>query len=95
VDITALVHDNHVYALTKGQASPTTPEEGVFLSRSQADGAVTAPFNPLSVAMAAGATFVARGFTGDLEQLSDIIQRAITHRGFALVDILQPCVSFN
>ena len=91
-DITYLVHDNQVYGLTKGQASPTS-DEG-FVTHTTPQGA-PASFNPAAVAIAAGASFVSRGFAGDVEHLSGLIAAAIRHRGFALVDILQPCVTFN
>ncbi|OQX12550.1 MAG: 2-oxoacid ferredoxin oxidoreductase [Desulfobulbaceae bacterium A2] len=93
LDLTILVHDNRVYGLTKGQASPTS-DQG-FVTKAQPHGALVEPFNPLAVAVAMGASFVARGFAGMPEHLADIIARAIRHRGTALVDILQPCVSFN
>jgi 2-oxoglutarate ferredoxin oxidoreductase subunit beta len=91
-DITYLVHNNQVYGLTKGQASPTS-DRG-FITKTTPDGAGP-PINPLAIAIAAGATFVARGFAGDIDHLSSLIQKGISHRGFALIDILQPCVSFN
>jgi len=90
--ITYLVHNNQVYGLTKGQASPTS-DQG-FITRTTPDGAVP-PLHPLSIAIAAGATFVARGFAGEIDHLANVIKQAINHKGFALVDILQPCVSFN
>jgi len=93
VDITLLVHNNQVYGLTKGQASPTTALGTV--TRLQKQGTTSQAFNPLAVALAAGAGFVARGFSGKPEQLTALIQRAMQYRGFALIDILQPCVSFN
>ncbi len=91
-DITYLVHDNQVYGLTKGQASPTS--DPGFVTGSTPDGASNS-VNPVLLALAAGATFVARSFAGDTDHLSDIIKRGINHKGFALIDILQPCVSFN
>ena len=91
-DITYLVHDNQVYALTKGQASPTS-DRG-FITKTTPRGAST-PLNSLAVAIAAGGTFVARGFSGDTEHLAMLIKSGVQHRGFALIDILQPCVSFN
>ena len=91
-DITYLVHDNQVYALTKGQASPTS-DQG-FVTKTTPQGAST-PLNSLAVAIAAGGTFVARGFSGDIDHLVGLIKSGIQHRGFALIDILQPCVSFN
>jgi len=93
LDLTILVHDNRVYGLTKGQASPTS-EQG-FVTKTQPRGVFAAPFNPVAVAVTMGASFVARGYAGMPEQLADLIARAIRHRGTALVDILQPCVSFN
>lgn len=93
IDITMLVHDNQVYGLTKGQASPTS-DEG-FTTKAQPEGASSAPFNPIAVAVAMQAGFVARGFAGIIDQLSDLIQQAIAYRGFGLIDVLQPCVSFN
>lgn len=93
VNLTLLVHNNQVYGLTKGQASPTTDEGRV--TKAQPQGVPSAPFNPLAVAVAMQAGFVARGFSGMTDHLAGLIQQAITHRGFSLVDILQPCVSFN
>jgi 2-oxoglutarate ferredoxin oxidoreductase subunit beta len=91
-DITYLVHNNQVYGLTKGQASPTS--DAGFVTKTTPDGAVR-PFNPLALAIVSGAGFVSRGFAGDSEHLTRLLKHAITHRGFSLVDILQPCVSFN
>ncbi len=93
VDVTLLVHDNRIYGLTKGQASPTS-DEG-FVTKAQPDGVASAPFNPVGVAVAMQAGFVARGFSGMVDHLSGLIQQAIAHRGLSLVDVLQPCVSFN
>jgi 2-oxoglutarate ferredoxin oxidoreductase subunit beta len=93
VDLTLLVHNNQVYGLTKGQASPTS-EEG-FATKAQPEGVTSYPFNAVAVAVAMQASFVARGFSGMIEHLQSLIQQAIAHRGFSLVDILQPCVSFN
>ncbi len=93
IDLTLLVHNNQIYGLTKGQASPTSGEG--FVTKAQPDGMMLSPFNPVAVATAMKASFVARGFSGNTDQLSDLISQAINHRGFALVDILQPCVSFN
>lgn len=93
INLTLLAHDNQVYALTKGQASPTTDEGQV--TKVQPQGVPSAPFNPIAVAVALRAGFVARGFAGMTDPLTRLIQQAITHKGFSLVDILQPCVSFN
>ncbi len=93
IDITVIVHNNQVYGLTKGQASPTS-EEG-FVTKAQPGGVTEASFNPLAVAVAMHGGFVARGFVGLEEHLVDLIVQAIEHKGFSLIDILQPCVSFN
>jgi len=93
VNITLLVHNNQVYGLTKGQASPTS-DEG-FVTKAQPQGAPSAAFNPITLAVAMRAGFVARGFAGMIDHLSELIQQGIAHHGFALIDILQPCVSFN
>jgi 2-oxoglutarate ferredoxin oxidoreductase subunit beta len=91
-DITYLVHDNQVYGLTKGQASPTS--DVGFITKTTPYGAAS-PVNPIALAIVSGASFVGRGFAGDIDHLSNLIKKGITHRGFALIDILQPCVSFN
>ena len=91
-DITYLVHNNQVYGLTKGQASPTS--DVGFVTNTTPYGAAN-PVNPISLAIVSGASFVGRGFAGDAEHLSNLIKQGIAHRGFSLVDILQPCVSFN
>jgi 2-oxoglutarate ferredoxin oxidoreductase subunit beta len=91
-DITYLVHNNQVYGLTKGQASPTS--DAGFITKTTPYGADD-PVKPIALAIVSGATFVARGFAGDTEHLSGLMKAGITHRGFALIDILQPCVSFN
>lgn len=93
LDLTILAHDNRVYGLTKGQASPTSGQG--FVTKAQPHGAFADPFNPVAVAVTMGTSFVARGYAGKLEHLADLIAQAIGHRGTALVDILQPCVSFN
>ena len=92
VDIAHFVHDNQIYGLTKGQVSPTTD---ACTPQSRYACNLNLPMNPLLIALAAGATFVARGFSGDIEHLSEMMKAAIQHEGYALLDILQPCVSFN
>ncbi|MBI2765911.1 MAG: 2-oxoacid:ferredoxin oxidoreductase subunit beta [Chloroflexi bacterium] len=92
-DITHIVEDNQIYALTKGQYSPTTPQGKV--TTTSPEGAIERPVNPVALALAMGATFVARGFAGEPHHLSGLIQLAIRHPGYALVDVLQPCVVFN
>jgi 2-oxoglutarate ferredoxin oxidoreductase subunit beta len=91
-DITYLVHNNQIYGLTKGQASPTS--DLGFITNTTPYGAAN-PVNPIALAIVSGASFVARGFAGDIDHLSQLIKNGINHRGFALIDILQPCVSFN
>lgn len=93
VNLTQIVHDNQVYGLTKGQASPTS-DEG-FVTKAQPGGSHAEPFNPVEVAVAMRASFVARSFTGMVDHAAAMIAAAIRHEGYALVDILQPCVSFN
>lgn len=92
-DITNIVHNNMIYGLTKGQASPTS-EKGLK-NQLQPDGVIVEQFNPLAVALSLGATFVARAFSGDIVQAKEIVKAAILHKGYALVDIFQPCVVFN
>ncbi|TDT61119.1 2-oxoacid:ferredoxin oxidoreductase subunit beta [Fonticella tunisiensis] len=93
MDITHLVYDNQIYGLTKGQGSPTTALGQK--TTMQFEGVIQNPLNPLALAIASGATFVARTFTGDREGMIKILKEAIMHKGYSLVDILQPCVSFN
>ncbi len=91
--ITNIVHNNMVYALTKGQASPTTREG--FVTPVQPQGVTEETFNPMAVAVSLNAPFVARAFAGDEQQTTDILKKAIAHKGYALVDIFQPCVTYN
>jgi len=93
VNITNIVHNNMIYGLTKGQASPTT-QVGTKTTL-QIFGVTNEPFNPMAVAVALGASFVGRAFSGDKEQTQELIKKAILHKGYALIDIFQPCVSFN
>jgi len=92
-NITNIVHNNMVYGLTKGQASPTSRIG--FTTPIQVTGVFLEPFNPLAVSIALNASFVARAFAGDAERTREILKEAIEHEGYALVDILQPCPSFN
>jgi 2-oxoglutarate/2-oxoacid ferredoxin oxidoreductase subunit beta len=92
-DLTLLVHDNMVYGLTKGQAAPTT-QIGMH-TPVQIDGVFEKPINPIALAIAMDVPFVARSFCGDTARTKDLIKQAVQFRGFALVDIFQPCVSFN
>lgn len=93
LDLTYVVHNNSVFGLTTGQYSPTS-EQG-RISKSSPAGSLEKPVNPLALALAAGATFVARAYAGHLNQMVEILKKAVQHRGFAFVDVLQPCVSFG
>lgn len=93
VNIKLLVHDNQVYGLTKGQASPTSLEG--MVTKVQVSGVISEPLNPVSMAIALDCSFVARGFAGDTEHLKGLIRDAVRHEGFSIIDILQPCVTFN
>jgi len=92
VNITYLVHDNQVYGLTKGQASPTS-DRG-FVTKTTPAGAWD-PLNPIALAIASNASFVARSYSADTEHLTKMVTTAIQHKGFSLVDIFQPCVTYN
>jgi 2-oxoglutarate ferredoxin oxidoreductase subunit beta len=93
LDITVIVHNNQIYGLTKGQASPTT--DVGYVTKVQAEGVVNEALNPLEIAIALGCSFVARGYSAEMEHLSQLIASAINHKGFSLIDVLQPCVTFN
>ncbi|MFA5855525.1 MAG: thiamine pyrophosphate-dependent enzyme [Candidatus Gracilibacteria bacterium] len=93
LDLTYIVQNNQVYSLTKGQTSPTS--ESGYKSKTTPEGAIEPPFHPLGLAISSGASFVARGFAGDIPHLKEVFKAAISHRGFAHVDVLQPCVTFN
>jgi 2-oxoglutarate ferredoxin oxidoreductase subunit beta len=93
VDITVIVHDNQIYGLTKGQASPTS--DPGYVTKIQTEGVILDPIQPLELAIALGAGFVARGYSADSEYLSWLILEGIKHKGFSLIDVLQPCVTFN
>ena len=92
-DITVIVHDNAVYGLTTGQYTPTSAKG--YRGPSTPRGSVEEPLNPLLLMLAAGATFVARGFPGRLPHLADLMVQAVEHEGFSFVEVLQPCVTFN
>lgn len=92
-DLTALVHNNHRYSLTTGQMSPTSKKGSKGKSTPQ--GLIETAINPMTTAIAADAGFVARAYLGNLTQTVELIKAAILHEGFSLVDILQPCPSFN
>jgi 2-oxoglutarate ferredoxin oxidoreductase subunit beta len=92
-DITNLIHNNMVYGLTKGQASPTSLPG--FKTPIQTEGVFLESFNPIALAVSLDASFVARAFAGDKDQTKEMMKKAILHRGYAFVDILQPCVTYN
>ena len=93
VNVKLFVHNNQIYGLTKGQASPTSMEG--MITKNQPFGVFSEQLNPIVFAIALDCSFVARGFAGDPVHLKGLMKEAINHRGFALVDILQPCVTFN
>ena len=93
VDICHFVHDNQIYGLTKGQGSPMTAQGQV--TTMQFEGVVATQFNPLTLAITQGCGFVARSFSGDKEHLKKMMKAAILHNGYAILDILQPCVTYN
>lgn len=90
IDLTYVVHNNGVYALTTGQYSPTSPEG--FVSKSSPFGSLEKPVNPIALALSAGCGFVARAFAFDVKHLEKVLAEAIRFRGFAFVDVLQPCI---
>ncbi|MHA2051401.1 MAG: thiamine pyrophosphate-dependent enzyme [Promethearchaeota archaeon] len=92
-DIVNIVHNNMVYGLTKGQASPTS--QLGFKTKVQVFGVINEPFNAVAVAIALNASFVARAFVGDIDTTKEILKKAINHKGYALIDLLCPCVTFN
>ncbi|MGD2206582.1 MAG: 2-oxoacid:ferredoxin oxidoreductase subunit beta [Anaerolineae bacterium] len=93
IEIVDIIQNNQIYGLTKGQYSPTS--DAGFITSTSPDGAIEMAANPLALALAAGGTFIARGFAGEVKGLAEIIALAVQHKGYALVDILQPCVTFN
>lgn len=93
INMVAIFHNNQIYGLTTGQASPTS--EQFMKTPSTPGGVVEEPVNPVGVAVAQGATFVARGFAGDVEHLKSLYKQALAHEGFAVVDVYQPCVTWN
>ncbi len=93
IDVKLFTHDNKVYGLTTGQTAPTSPQG--YKSKTSPRGSIPVPINPLMLALASNASFVARGFVGDVTHLKELMKAAIQHKGFALVDILQVCITFN
>jgi 2-oxoglutarate/2-oxoacid ferredoxin oxidoreductase subunit beta len=93
VDLLYIVMDNQIYGLTTGQTSPTSRMG--MKTKSMPFGNIEAPVNPISLALAAGATFVARGFSGEQKHLTELIRRGIEHQGFSFLDVFSPCVTYN
>ena len=93
VDLLYIVMDNQIYGLTTGQTSPTSRVG--MKTKSMPFGNIEAPVNPISLALAAGATFVARGFSGEQKHLTELIKRGIEHQGFSFLDVFSPCVTYN
>ncbi|MCI4330534.1 MAG: thiamine pyrophosphate-dependent enzyme [Thermoplasmata archaeon] len=93
VDMTYVTMDNQIYGLTTGQASPTSMMG--HKTKSTPNGVIENPLDPLALALASGATYVARGFSGDVKQMADLVANGIQHKGFAFIDALSPCVTYN
>ena len=93
VDLTYIVMDNQIYGLTTGQTSPTSVLG--MQTKSTPEGNLENPINPIPLAMAGGATFVARGYSGKQSHLVEVLKQAIEHRGFSFVDVFSPCVTYN
>jgi 2-oxoglutarate ferredoxin oxidoreductase subunit beta len=92
MDVTYIVMNNMTYGLTTGQASPTTPK--TTATKSTPEGNIESPINPLALALVSGATFIARGYSGEINHLTDTVAQAIEHKGFSLVDVFSPCVTY-
>jgi 2-oxoglutarate ferredoxin oxidoreductase subunit beta len=93
IDLLYIVMDNQIYGLTTGQTSPTSRIG--MKTKSMPFGNIEAPVNPISLALAAGATFIARGFSGEQKHLTQLIKQGILHRGFSFLDVFSPCVTYN
>ena len=92
IDITVVIHDNRLFALTTGQFTATSPKG--LKGRSTPQGSIEEPFNPLELMLAANATFIARGYCAKIQELKSLIVQAVEHKGFSFVEVLQPCISF-
>jgi 2-oxoglutarate ferredoxin oxidoreductase subunit beta len=92
LNMTFIVHNNRVYGLTTGQFTPTSPSG--FKGRSTPKGSSEEPLNPIELMLSSGATFVARGYTRNMEHLQSLIKAAVNHKGFSFIDVLQPCFTF-
>lgn len=93
IDITYIVMDNQIYGLTKGQTSPRS--EFGFVTKSTPRGSIESPLNIMEMALTAGATFVAQSFSSDLKELTSLIEQGIQHKGFSLINVFSPCVTYN
>jgi 2-oxoglutarate ferredoxin oxidoreductase subunit beta len=93
LDLTYIVMNNQIYGLTTGQASPTTMKD--VRTKSTPRGNVEHPINPIALALVSGATYISRAFSGEPNHMADVMAGAIAHRGFALVDVFSPCVTYN
>ena len=94
-EVTFIIQNNAVYGLTKGQYSPTSPKGFPSKTSPPPEGSLEQPVNPIALALAVGATFIGRSFSGDPPHLTEMMMAAITHKGGALLDVFQPCVVFN
>lgn len=92
-DITVIVHDNRVYGLTTGQTAPTAKKG--YKAKSTPGGIIEVPLNPIALAISQGGTFAGQGFSGDINHLTDLIVAGISHKGFSLVNVFQPCITWN
>lgn len=93
INVKLFVHDNQIYGLTKGQPSPTSMEG--MITKNQPFGVFSEQLNPMALSVSLDCSFVARGFAGNTEHLKELMKEAVLHQGFSLLDILQPCVTFN
>ncbi len=93
LDITYILHDNQIYGLTTGQASPRS-DKG-FVTKTSLEGTIEDPVNPITIALSANASHISRSFSGSPHHLKDTLKKAIQHKGFSFVDVMQPCITFN
>ncbi|OZI11488.1 2-oxoacid ferredoxin oxidoreductase [Bacillaceae bacterium SAS-127] len=93
IDLTYIVMDNQIYGLTKGQTSPRSAEG--FKTKSTPKGAIESALSPMELAITSGATFVAQSFSTDLKELTAIIEAGIEHKGFSIINVFSPCVTYN
>ncbi|MEE9161717.1 MAG: thiamine pyrophosphate-dependent enzyme, partial [Candidatus Neomarinimicrobiota bacterium] len=93
IDLLYIVMNNQIYGLTTGQLSPTSAQG--MKTKSSPDGSIEAPLNPMALAITGGATWVGRGFSGDIKHLSALMKAGMEHTGFSLLDVFSPCVTYN